>query len=342
MITTLLGISAFPESHPLALGMPGMHGPVEVNLAIHAADVLVAVGMRFDDRVTGDVSQFAPHARIIHIDIDPAEMGKVFMPTVPIVADAQVALQALASQITPASHSAWMRTIHAWNDQAKDETKGDETPSHSADRDPDALPQPRDILSAIRRATGGQALIVTDVGQHQMWAARFYGYDQPNSHLTSGGLGTMGFALPAAIGAALGRTADPVWVIAGDGGIQMNIQELATLADLNLPIKVAIINNGYLGMVRQWQEFFHQRNYSETRLTGPDYVKLAEAYHIIGFQVLRAADVDATVERAMAASGPVLIDFVVESEANVFPMVVPGKSNLEMIERAQSAGGHRG
>ena len=235
-----------------------------------------------------------------------------------------------------------MRTIHAWNDQAKDETKGDPTPSHSADPDPDALPQPRDILSAIRRATGGQALIVTDVGQHQMWAARFYGYDQPNSHLTSGGFGTMGFALPAAIGAALGRTADPVWVIAGDGGIQMNIQELATLADLNLPIKVAIINNGYLGMVRQWQEFFHQRNYSETRLTGPDYVKLAEAYRMIGFQVMRAADVDATVERAMAASGPVLIDFVVESEANVFPMVVPGKSNLEMIERAQSAGGHRG
>jgi acetolactate synthase I/II/III large subunit len=339
VITTLLGISAFPESHPLALGMPGMHGRAEVNRAIHAADMLVAVGMRFDDRVTGDVSQFAPHARIVHIDIDPAEMGKVLLPAVPIVADARVALEALTEQVAPAQHASWMSTIQAWRAEAE---RGMHDGAAAQTPDPNALPQPRDILAAIRRATGGRALMVTDVGQHQMWAARFYGYDRPNSHLTSGGLGTMGFALPAAIGAALGRPSEPVWVVAGDGGIQMNIQEMATIADLNLPIKVAIVNNGYLGMVRQWQEFFHRRNYSETRITGPDYVKLADAYHATGFQVRRAGDVDATVERAAATPGPVLIDFVVEQGANVFPMVAPGKSNVEMIEGSPSVGGHHG
>jgi acetolactate synthase I/II/III large subunit len=344
VITTLLGISALPESHPLALGMPGMHGPAEINRAIHAADVLIAVGMRFDDRVTGNVSHFAPHARIVHIDIDPAEMGKVLVPEVPIVADARLVLEALATQVTPNQHEAWMATIHAWRAEAERRTHEDarEPAQKVAGAAPDALPQPRDILAAIRRATDGRALMVTDVGQHQMWAARFYGFEHPNSHLTSGGLGTMGYALPAAMGAALGRPADPIWVVAGDGGIQMNIQELATLADLNLPIKVAIFNNGYLGMVRQWQEFFHQRNYSETRITGPDYVKLADAYHLTGLQVTRAGDVDAAVERAMATPGPVLIDFVIEAEANVFPMVAPGKSNVEMIERAPSAGGHHG
>jgi acetolactate synthase-1/2/3 large subunit len=183
--------------------------------------------------------------------------------------------------------------------------------------------------------------MVTDVGQHQMWAARFYGYDQPNSHLTSGGLGTMGFALPAAMGAALGRPEQPIWVIAGDGGIQMNIQELATIVDLGLPIKVAIFNNGYLGMVRQWQQFFHQRNYSETRITGPDYVKLAAAYSIAGFQVTRASDVAATIEQAMAIDGPVVIDFVMEQEANVFPMVPPGQGNTNMIHKAPSTGDNR-
>jgi acetolactate synthase-1/2/3 large subunit len=338
-VTTLLGISAFPESHPLAIGMPGMHGPAEVNHAIHAADVLVAVGMRFDDRVTGNVVKFAPHARIIHIDIDPAEMGKVLLPEVPIVADARVALEALTARVASGQHHEWMATISAWRAEAEHGAPED-AEAHAFT--PDAMPQPREILAAIRRATSGRALLVTDVGQHQMWAARFYGYEHPNSHLTSGGLGTMGFALPAAMGAALGRPNEPIWVVAGDGGIQMNIQELATIADLNLPIKVAIVNNGYLGMVRQWQEFFHQRNYSETRITGPDYIKLADAYHVTGFQVTRADDVDAKVERAMNIPGPVLIDFVVEAEANVFPMVAPGKGIAEMIEHAPSRGGHHG
>ncbi len=339
VITTLLGISAFPESHPLSLGLPGMHGRAEVNHAINASDVLVAVGMRFDDRVTGNISQFAPKARIIHIDIDPSEMGKVLTPTVPMVADARIALEALTTHVAPVRHDGWMATIQTWRREA--EQNGQTPPAPHASTDADACPEPQEILAAIRQATRGKALVVTDVGQHQMWAARFYGYDQPNSHLTSGGLGTMGFALPAAMGAALGRPNEPIWVVAGDGGIQMNIQELATIANLGLPIKVAIFNNGYLGMVRQWQQFFHQRNYSEVRITGPDYVKLADAYGIAGFQVLRASDVASTVERAMSIDGPVVIDFVIEQEANVYPMVAPGQANINMIHQAPSAGGSR-
>ncbi len=337
--TTLLGISAFPESHPLSLGLPGMHGRAEVNHAINASDVIVAVGMRFDDRVTGNVSQFAPKAQIIHIDIDPSEMGKVLRPTVPMVADARIALEALTARVAPAQHDDWMATIQTWRREA--EQNGQTPPAPDASTDADACPSPQAILAAIRQATRGKALVVTDVGQHQMWAARFYGYDQPNSHLTSGGLGTMGFALPAAMGAALGRPNEPIWVVAGDGGIQMNIQELATIANLRLPIKVAIFNNGYLGMVRQWQQFFHQRNYSEVRITGPDYVKLADAYGIAGFQVLRASDVASTVERAMSIDGPVIIDFVIEQEANVYPMVAPGQANVNMIHHHPSTGGSR-
>jgi acetolactate synthase I/II/III large subunit len=342
VVTTLLGISAFPESHPLALGMPGMHGPAEINRAIHASDLLIAVGMRFDDRVTGDVTKFAPHARIIHIDIDPSEMGKVFSPTVPIVADACAALAALARYVTAGDHQDWLATISAWREEAvagqSDPVEGAAATEHPQHE----LPAPREILSAIRRATGGRALLVTDVGQHQMWAARFYGYDRPNSHLTSGGLGTMGFALPAAMGAALSGRDEPIWAVVGDGGFQMNIQELATLADFNLPIKVAILNNGYLGMVRQWQQFFHQRNYSETRISSPDYVKLAEAYRIAGFRVTQASEIQGAIERAQAVDGPAIIEFVIEHEANVFPMVPPGKSNVEMIERAPHAGGSHG
>jgi acetolactate synthase-1/2/3 large subunit len=337
VITTLLGISAFPESHPLSLGLPGMHGRAEVNRAIHASDVLIAVGMRFDDRVTGNISQFAPHARIIHIDIDPSEMGKVLMPAIPIVADASVALGAVLERAAPAQHDGWQATIQSWRREAEQK---EQLPSAAPEQSGEyGLPQPGDILAAIRRATRGRALIVTDVGQHQMWAARFYGFDQPNSHLTSGGLGTMGFALPAAMGAALGRPDEPIWVVAGDGGIQMNIQELATVAEHKLPIKVAIFNNGYLGMVRQWQEFFHQRNYSETRISGPDYTRLAEAYGMAGFQVTRACDITAAIEQAMSIPGPAIVDFVIEQEANVYPMVAPGKANINMIERSPSRGG---
>jgi len=339
VVTTLLGVSAVPESHPLVIGMPGMHGRAEVNHAIHQADLLIAVGMRFDDRVTGDIPHFAPHARIIHIDIDPSEMGKVLPPTVPVVADARVALEALTPRVAAGDHRGWRARIAAWRAETTDAgaipdtERGVQAPS----ADPDGPPTPPDILAAIRTATDGRAVLITDVGQHQMWAARFYGYERFNSHLTSGGLGTMGFALPAALGAAFARPDEPIWVVVGDGGVQMNIQELATIAEVGAPIKVAIVNNGYLGMVRQWQEFFYQRNYSETRITGPDYVTLARAYGVAGFQVTRAADVDATVAAAMAAPGPAIIDFVIEREENVFPMVPPGKANVDMLVSAPAA-----
>ncbi len=324
VIATLLGLSCFPETHPLYLGMPGMHGPAHVNRAIGTADLIIGVGLRFDDRVTGKVSEFAPHARFIHIDIDPSEMHKVKVATVPIVSDAKVALAALTEAVAADDKSPWLNEIRSW--EAKENER-----QQSIKRS-DERPDPTSILQAIRTATGGEAIIVSDVGQHQMWTARHYGWTRPNSHITSGGLGTMGFALPAAMGVKMGMPDTDVWVVAGDGGIQMNIQELATLKQENVTVKVAIMNNGYLGMVRQWQQFFHSRNYSETPITGPDYVQLAAAYGLTGIRVTRRDEVKAAIERAMQIEGPVIIDFVIESEANVYPMVAPGSAITNMIE----------
>jgi acetolactate synthase-1/2/3 large subunit len=324
VITTLLGLSAIPEQHPLFIGMPGMHGPAHVNHAIGNADLIVAVGLRFDDRVTGNVKAFAPHARIIHIDIDASEIHKVKVATVPIVADAKVALAALTEAVAPADKSAWLKTIRSW--QVANEER-----QRQVQRNND-LPDPVTILDAIRKATDGEAIVVTDVGQHQMWTARFYQWTKPNSHITSGGLGTMGFGLPAAMGVKMGLPDAPVWVVAGDGGIQMNIQELATLQQEGVALKIAIMNNGYLGMVRQWQQFFHAGNYSETPISGPDYEKLAAAYGLTGMRVTRREDVDAAVKRAMETEGTVIIDFIIEAEANVYPMVAPGAAITNMIE----------
>jgi acetolactate synthase-1/2/3 large subunit len=324
VITTLLGISALPDAHPLNIGMPGMHGPAHVNKAIGMTDVLIGVGLRFDDRVTGKVSEFAPHARIIHIDIDPSEMHKVKVATVPIVADAKDALAALTVAVNPADRRSWINEIRSW------ETQNVELASN-VKRD-QQYPDPTSILEAIRAETNGEAIIVTDVGQHQMWTARHYTWSRPNSHITSGGLGTMGFALPAAMGAKMGIPDAPVWAVAGDGGIQMNIQELATLQQQGVTVKVAIMNNGYLGMVRQWQQFFHSRNYSETPITGPDYVKLADAYGLTGMRITRREDVSAAIHKAMETEGTVIIDFVIESESNVYPMVAPGSGITNMIE----------
>lgn len=324
VIATLLGLSALPDTHPLHLGMPGMHGPAHVNQAIGDADLIIGVGLRFDDRVTGKVSEFAPRARLIHIDIDPSEMHKVKVATVPIVSDAKVALAALTEAVQPANHSAWLHEIRSWQQE-------NERRQESIKRVKE-MPEPTSILRAIKDATNGEAIIVSDVGQHQMWTARFYQWTRPNSHLTSGGLGTMGFALPAAMGASIGLPGVPVWVVAGDGGFQMNIQELATLQQEGIALKVAIMNNGYLGMVRQWQQFFHQRNYSSTPITGPDYVKLAAAYGLTGMRITRGDEVEAAVKRAMETEGTVIIDFVIESEANVYPMVAPGAGITSMIE----------
>src|SRR3989440_1056713 len=324
VITTLLGLSSFPETHPLAIGMPGMHGPAYVNHAISAADLIIGVGLRFDDRVSGKVSEFAPHARLIHIDIDPSEMHKVKVAAVPIVADAKAALAALIEAVEPGDHSSWINEVRGW--QAQDVERG------SGIKRDQEYPDPTSILDAIHAETNGEAVIVTDVGQNQMWTARHYTWTRPNSHITSGGLGTMGFALPAAMGVKMGMPDAPVWVVAGDGGIQMNIQELATLHQEGIAVKVAIMNNGYLGMVRQWQQFFHAGNYSETPITGPDYVQLASAYGLTGICVTRREDVAAAVHQAMEKEGTVIIDFVIESQSNVYPMVIPGTAITNMIE----------
>ena len=324
VITTLLGLSSFPETHPLAIGMPGMHGPAFVNHAISAADLIIGVGLRFDDRVSGKVSEFAPHARLIHIDIDPSEMHKVKVAAVPIVADAKAALAALVEAVEPGDHSSWINEVRSW--EAQDIERG------SGIKHDQEYPDPTSILDAIHAETNGEAVIVTDVGQNQMWTARHYTWTRPNSHITSGGLGTMGFALPAAMGVKMGMPDAPVWVVAGDGGIQMNIQELATLHQEGIAVKVAIMNNGYLGMVRQWQQFFHAGNYSETPITGPDYVQLASAYGLTGICVTRREDVAAAVHQAMEKEGTVIIDFVIESQSNVYPMVIPGTAISNMIE----------
>ncbi len=321
---TLLGLSAFPSSHPLFVGMPGMHGAAHTNRAIEAADLIIGVGMRFDDRVTSDVNAFAPNARIIHIDIDPSEMHKVKIATVPIVSDAKVALAALTEVVAPANRRAWLEEIRSWEAAS---SKRSQSIPHD-----EMLPDPVSILNAIYQVTNGEAIIVSDVGQNQMWTARFYPWERLNSYISSGGLGTMGFSLPAAMGVKMGIPDAPVWVVAGDGGIQMNLQELATLRQEGIAIKVAIMNNSYLGMVRQWQQFFHSRNYSETPITGPDYTKLAPAYGFTGIRVTSRGEVEAAVKRAMETEGTVIVDFAIESEANVFPMISAGKTVKQMIE----------
>ncbi len=324
VITTLLGLSCLPVTHPLNIGMPGMHGPAHVNRAIGSCDLIIGVGMRFDDRVTGDAKTFALDAKLIHIDIDPSEMHKIKIATVPIVADAKVGLRALTEAIETSDHSDWLSEIRSW--EAADTQR-----IQQIERD-ESIPDPISILEAIYKATNGEAIVVSDVGQHQMWTARHYPWTRLNSQITSGGLGTMGFSLPAAMGVKMGIPDAPVWAVAGDGCFQMNLQELATLQQEGVAVKVAIMNNGYLGMVRQWQQFFHARNYSETPISSPDYTLLAPAYGLTGIRVTRRDEVEAAVKRAMETEGTVVIDFVIESEANVYPMVAPGASITNMIE----------
>ena len=318
VITTLLGISAFPESHPLHLGMPGMHGEVHVNRAIQQADLIIGVGLRFDDRVTGNLAAFARGARIIHIELDPSEVGKNVPVAVGLVGDAKATLQALLARVAPRRCEEWRAEIRGFVRPRFEGFRGGLSPEG--------------ILAAIGEATGGQCTIVSDVGQHQMWVAKFFPYQRPNTHITSGGLGTMGFAVPAAMGVTLARPGEPVWAISGDGGFQMNMQEMATMVQESIPVKMAIFNNGYLGMVRQWQQFFHGRRYSATPIWSPDYVRLAEAYGIPGWRVDSGDQVESVLAEAMARPGPALVEFTIEQEANVFPMIPPGASLSEPIE----------
>jgi len=321
VITTLLGISCFPESHVLSFGMLGMHGMAYANLAVDSSDLIIAIGMRFDDRATGKVSTLAPHARIIHIDIDPAEIGKNVRADVPIVGDAKSVLNALIKQITSTEHVEWFEQLDDWRK---------EHPSTNIRESDSVLPQY--VVRQIYEVTKGKATIITGVGQNQMWAAQHFWYDRPNTLISSGGLGTMGFGLPASVGVKIGRPDDTVWLIDGDGSFQMTMQELGTIAQERLAIKIAIMNNGYLGMVRQWQELFYDKRYVATPLSGPDYVKVGEAYGIPGVRVTRKIDVIPAVEKAIEEPGPFLIDFAIEPEENVYPMVPSGASLAEMLE----------
>jgi acetolactate synthase-1/2/3 large subunit len=321
VVTTLLGISCFPESHVLSYGMIGMHGMAYANFAVDAADLIIAIGMRFDDRATAKVSAFAPHAKIIHIDIDPAEIGKNVRVDVPIVGDARAVLQELNKLITSTEHIDWVRQLDDWRR---------EHPSTNIRDTQQLLPQY--VIHKIYEVTRGEAIIVTGVGQNQMWSAQHYWYNKPNSLISSGGLGTMGFELPAALGVKIGRPDDIVWCIAGDGGFQMTIQELATIVQEKAAVKIAILDNGYLGMVRQWQELFYRKRYVATPLSGPDFVKIAEAYGFPGLRVKHKEEVVPAIEKAMEEPGPFLIDFVIEPEENVYPMVPPGAALAEVIE----------
>jgi acetolactate synthase I/II/III large subunit len=320
--TTLLGIGCFPGNHVLNLGMPGMHGTGYAIKAIENADLLIAIGMRFDDRVTGKVSAFARHAKIIHIDLDPAEIGKNVRVDVPIVGDVKPVLEAMRKMIEKNQHMDWIQQIDEWRK---------EHPLAGTDDGAGLLPQY--IIRELYAATGGNAIIVTGVGQHQMWTAQHYLFHEPDTFISSGGLGTMGFGLPAAMGAKVGHPEKTVWVVDGDGSLQMTIQELATLVQDKINVKIAVINNGYLGMVRQWQDLFYNKNYVATPLSCPDFVKIAEAYCIAGLQVTRRDEVRPALEQAMAHDGPFLINFIVEPEENVYPMVPQGAANIEFIER---------
>jgi acetolactate synthase-1/2/3 large subunit len=323
---TLLGIGGFPASHPLNLGMMGMHGEAWVNHAIQEADLLIACGMRFDDRVTGNLRTYAPHARKIHMDIDPSEINKNVTVDVALVGDLQATLEQLLPAITRNDRCPWNARIAA--------NKG-----VAAVRDIQFLPDDGHLYAAhvindLWRAThNGDTVIVTDVGQHQMWEAQYYHHDAPRSLITSGGLGTMGFAIPAAIGVKRARPEAEVWAIVGDGGFQMTMCELATAVQDDVHIKVAIINNGFLGMVRQWQEFFYERRYAATPLSGPDFVKLAEAFGILGLGAACRADVQEVIATARCHPGPVVVDFKVEQEDTVYPMVPAGADLHAMIRR---------
>jgi acetolactate synthase-1/2/3 large subunit len=325
---TLLGLGAFPASHPLNLGMMGMHGEAWVNHAIQDADLLIACGMRFDDRVTGAVSTFATKAKKIHIEVDPAEVNKIIKVDVALIGDLREVLETLLPQIGSRDGAAWLKTI--------DGIRG-----ASAVRDIKNLPDNGHLYAAhvmhdIWRITGGNAIVVTDVGQHQMWEAQYYHHETPRSLITSGGLGTMGFSLPAAIGAKTACPEKEVWVIAGDGGFQMTAAELATIAQEQIKINIAVINNGYLGMVRQWQEFFYERNYEATPMVSPDFVKLAGAHGIDGLTVRTRGEVEGAVNTARSTSGAFLLNFKVEKEDSVYPMVSTGSALHEMIRRPES------
>jgi acetolactate synthase-1/2/3 large subunit len=320
VVSTLLGLSAISADHILSLGMAGMHGVAWANLAAQNADLLIALGMRMDDRFTGSLSHFAPQAKLLHVDIDPAEIGKRVPATVPMVGDVRLVLEALNAALPELDHRDWLAQIESWRARHP-------LAVHATG----PLP-PQEVIRALHRATSGQGILVSDVGQHQMWVAQHYGFRRLNSFFTSGGLGTMGYSLPAAMGVQAAHPEQPVWVVVGDGGFQMNLQELATIAQERLPIKIIIMNNGYLGMVRQWQELFHGARYIGTPISGPDFVLLGASYGIPARHVTATAQLEEALCAAQDNSGPFLLDCRVDQDENVYPMVQPGTSNADFVE----------
>lgn len=319
--TTLHGLGSFPETNHLSLGMLGMHGTWYSNVAVNYCDMLIAVGARFDDRVTGKVEAFAPEAKKVHIDIDPSAISKNVKVDVPIVGDVKKVLKKLIEEVHRLDAEDWLKTIEQWKKEHPLRYKvGDSLRAQY-------------VIHKIGEMTKGNAIVVTDVGQHQMWTAQFFTWKHARSHITSGGLGTMGFSLPAAMGAAFGRKDLPVISISGDGGFQMNSQEMATIVEHKLPMKIFLINNGFLGMVRQWQELFWRRRYSHVELYNPNFVKLAEAYGCPGTKVTRVSEVEAAIRNAMEYNdGPTFVEFVVAKEDNVYPMIPAGQTVNEMLD----------
>ena len=331
VVTTLMARGAFPDHHRLALGMPGMHGLYAATTAIQNADVLVSVGARFDDRVTGSVKDFAPHAKVIHIDVDPAEIGKVRNADVPIVGDARNVLQALIDRVLSTRDAAdapwrkeWFESLDSWQ----------ETHPLAYEQQPDGPIKTQYFIARLHAITGGEAVVASGVGQHQMWASQFWGFEQPNSWINSGGLGTMGFAIPAAIGAKTARPDDLVYALDGDGCFQMTFQELITATTENIPVKVAVFNNAGYGMVKQWQNLFYGGRLSETYLdpTVPDYPKLAEAMGCVGLRATHPDEVDVVIEKSLAVDDrPVVVEVVTDPDEMCFPMVPAGGSNDEIV-----------
>lgn len=320
---THLGLSTIPHSHRLFMGMPGMHGNVAANRAPNKADVFLAVGMRFHDRVTGKISGYAPQAKIIHIDIDPSEIGKNVKPYLGVVGDVKIVLGQILPKLKTKKHSEWISQFHEWQAEETEKVFKKELTSGKL--------KSAQVINELSNATDGQATIVADVGQNQMYAARYYRYNKYNSHFTSGGLGTMGFAVPAGMGAKLGDPSREVWIVVGDGGIQMTIQELATIVQEKVEVKIALLNNNYLGMVRQWQELFYKGNYSEVHLRNPNFQKLCEGFGIPSLKVENMRQAKMAISQARRTKGPFLVEFIVAAEENVFPMIPAGAGLDDMV-----------
>lgn len=322
VVTTLLGLSAFPETHILSLGMPGMHGVAWASLALDQTDLIISLGSRFDDRVTGDLNKFAPKARIVHVDIDPSEIDKSVKADVPIIGDIKAVLKKLNVSVETNTHSEWISHLDGLRKNH---------PSLRIRDTQQLLPQY--IINQISEITGGEAIIVTGVGQHQMWAAQHYTFQHPFTMITSGGAGAMGYEVPGALGAQVGMPDKIVWSVAGDGGFQMTMSELATIVENNIPVKFALLNNRFLGMVRQWQQFFYNKEYTHTEYKrNPDFVKLTEAFGLMGIRVTNRDQVSDAIKQAMECPGPALIDFMIEEEENVYPMIPAGKAVEDLIE----------